>query len=111
MVLFISLVIGQIDGEPVVVSGSEDLSVRLWHLDGRDQLVGRHDGVVTSVAIGHIDGEPVVVSGSWDNTVHLWHLDGRDQLVVRHDAATKVHAQRRFIAVGSGNDVSLLAWQ
>src|SRR5262249_2274096 len=63
---------GTVDSEPVIVSGGEDGTVRLW--DARtgaqrgEPLIG-HTSWVTGVAIGVVDGEPVVVSGAMDNTV------------------------------------------
>jgi len=70
-----TVALGEVDGEPVVVSGCDDKSVRLW--DARTgQLRGEpltgHTHWVTAVALGVVDGEPVVVSGSSDSTVRLW---------------------------------------
>lgn len=64
-----AVALGKVDGEPVVVSGGADDTVRLW--DGRTG----HTDEVSAVALGEVDGESVVVSGSRDTTVRLW--DGR----------------------------------
>ena len=58
------------DGTPVIVSGSDDTTVRVWRLaDGApvgEPLRGHDDGV-SSVAVGALpDGTPVIVSGSDD---------------------------------------------
>lgn len=66
---------GTIDGRPIVVSGSDDTSVRLW-----DARTGKaicaplegHTDSITSVAFGVIDGGEVIVSGSRDNTIRVW---------------------------------------
>ena len=82
------------DGTPVIVSGSDDGTVRVWRLaDGTpvgDPLTG-HTGAVNAMAAGALpDGTPVIVSGSDDGTVRVWRLaDGtlvRDPLT-GHDGA------------------------
>ena len=66
---------GTIDGQPVVVSGSFDKTIRLWDARTRKPIgapLTGHTDYVTSVAFGAIDDLPVVISGSWDNTIRLW---------------------------------------
>ena len=55
------------DGTPVIVSGGDDGTVRVWRLaDGTpvgEPLTG-HSGAVRAVAVGALpDGTPVIVSG------------------------------------------------
>ena len=66
------------DGTPVIVSGGEDGTVRVWRLaDGSPagkSLTG-HAGEVRAVAVGALpDGTPVIVSGGKDGTVRMWRL-------------------------------------
>ena len=66
------------DGTPVIISGGEDSTVRVWRLaDGPpvgEPLAG-HDGPVTAVAAGALpDGTPVIISGGEDSTVRVWRL-------------------------------------
>ena len=68
------------DGTPVIVSGGEDATVRVWRLaDGTpvgEPLRG-HTGAVEAVATGQLpDGTPVIVSAdvSEDATVRVWRL-------------------------------------
>jgi len=83
-------------GEPLVVSGGEDGTVRAWTLagepwadaryDGQPGLLGRHTDPVTAVAtlVGP-GGEPQVISGGGDGSVRAWTLDGKPSAQARHD--------------------------
>jgi WD40 repeat protein len=64
------------DGTPVIISGGDDGTVRVWRLaDGTpvgEPLTG-HDGTVRAVAAGTLpDGTPVIISGGDDGTVRVW---------------------------------------
>ncbi len=66
------------DGTPVIISGSDDGTVRVWRLaDGTpvgEPLTGHSDQVL-AVAVGALpDGSPVIISGGWDGTVRVWRL-------------------------------------
>ena len=59
----------ELDGRPVVISGSSDGTVRVWDLATGapvgDPFTG-HTGRVRAVAAAELDGRPVVISGSSD---------------------------------------------
>ena len=66
------------DGTPVIISGGNDGTVRVWRLaDGTpagEPLRG-HASPVTAVAVGALpDGTPVIISGGNDGTVRVWRL-------------------------------------
>jgi WD40 repeat protein len=70
-----SVAFGELDGEPIVVSGGEDAVVRMWDAQTgmlRGEPLRGHTRPVESVVFGQLDGEPVVVSGSVDGTVRVW---------------------------------------
>ena len=64
------------DGTPVIISGGNDGTVRVWRLaDGTPvgQPLTGHDGRVSAVAAGALpDGTPVIISGGNDGTVRVW---------------------------------------
>jgi WD40 repeat protein len=67
----------EMDGRPVVISGSIDGSVRVWDLAVGTPVGGPitgHAGTVTAVAATELDGHPVVISGGDDGSVRVWDL-------------------------------------
>ena len=67
----------QLDGRPVVISGSNDKTVRVWDLATGNPIGAPftgHTGAVYAVAAAQLDGRPMVVSGSGDGTVRVWDL-------------------------------------
>jgi WD40 repeat protein len=69
------IALGEIDGRVVVVSGSDDRTIRLWYARNGapiGQPLAGHTSAVRAVALGAVDGRAVVVSGSWDTTIRLW---------------------------------------
>ena len=55
----------ELDGRPVVISGADDRTVRVWDFGTPigDPFTG-HTGWVRTVAASNLDGRPVVVSGA-----------------------------------------------
>ncbi len=73
--LVAAVAVGELDGHPMIVSGSWDNTVRVWDLATGAPIGGPlsgHTHWVTAVAVGELDGHPVIVSGSWDSTVRVW---------------------------------------
>ena len=74
-----SVVLGELDGRPVIVSGGDDGTVRVWDLASdapRCEPLRGHTGLVSSVVLGELDGRPVIVSGGRDATVRVWAMGG-----------------------------------
>ena len=96
-----SVAIGQVDGRPVIVSGSNDQTVRVWDATTGtpigDPFTG-HTDWVSSVAIGQVDGRPVIVSGSNDQTVRIWNA-----------VVASVHTQQLRLSLGVSADVYAVA--
>ena len=66
------------DGTPVIISGGNDSTVRVWRLaDGTPvgKPITGHHGPVNAVAAGALpDGTAVIISGGTDGTVRVWRL-------------------------------------
>ncbi|MFI8216640.1 caspase family protein [Streptomyces sp. NPDC085932] len=67
----------EMDGRPVVVTGSEDLTVRVWDLTTGDPVgspMTGHTEEIEAVACAEVAGRPVAVSVSRDETARVWDL-------------------------------------
>ncbi|MBW4569668.1 MAG: caspase family protein [Tolypothrix carrinoi HA7290-LM1] len=97
-----------------IVSGSEDNTVRLWDMSGKQigQPFTGHAKPITSVAFSP-DGR-YIVSGSEDNTVRLWDMSGKPigKLFTGHTKPIQSVAfspDGRYIVSGS-EDNTLRLW-
>ena len=69
------MAIGRAGDRDVIVSGSDDRTVRVWDAVTGTRLgapLAGHDGAVSAVAIGRAGDRDVIVSGSDDKTVRVW---------------------------------------
>ena len=72
-----AVVVAELEGRPVVISGSDDKTVRVWDLATGAPVgaaVHGHGGPVRAAAVAELEGRPVVISGSDDKTVQVWDL-------------------------------------
>jgi WD40 repeat protein len=115
-----AVALGEVDGQPVVVAGSSDKTVRLWDprtcRPRREPLTG-HTGSVIAVALGELDGQPVVASGSNDQTVRLWDLrtgQPRGKPLTGHtgsvSAVALVHVDGQPVLVSASRDETVRLW-
>jgi WD40 repeat protein len=67
----------QLDGRPVIISGSDDSTVRVWGL-ATGALLGHpltgHTGAVYSVATAQLDDRTVIITGGDDATIRTGDL-------------------------------------
>jgi WD40 repeat protein len=115
-----SVAVGEVDGRPVAVSGSEDETVRVWDLHTGapvGQPLTGHTSVVTAVAVGEVDGRPVAVTGGWDETVRVWDLRTGvpvGQPLTGHTGAVLTLAvgevDGRPVAISAGHDRTVRVW-
>jgi hypothetical protein len=92
------------DGTPVIISGGDDGTVRVWRTaDGTpvgSPLTG-HVGRVSGLAAGTLpDGTPVIISGSFDGTVRVWQT-ADDTPVGGNDGTVRVWRMADGTPVGA----------
>jgi len=92
-----------------IVSGSSDMTVRVW-LDMQCTTVMKgHTGPVWDVAI--YPGEGLYLSASGDKTIKLWQGDKCTQTFEGHtDAVRKVLVQKDGLFLSCSNDGSVRQW-
>eukprot|EP00672_Neobodo_designis_P008444 CAMPEP_0174854916 /NCGR_PEP_ID=MMETSP1114-20130205/32010_1 /TAXON_ID=312471 /ORGANISM="Neobodo designis, Strain CCAP 1951/1" /LENGTH=622 /DNA_ID=CAMNT_0016089625 /DNA_START=45 /DNA_END=1913 /DNA_ORIENTATION=- len=100
---------------PLIVSGSDDRTVRIWRMDGSrafevDQLRG-HTNNVCCVMFG---GDNRIVSVSEDRTIRVWDMEARTllQLYRREQARfwiVNMHPTQHLLA--AGDDFGLLVFK
>ena len=97
------MAIGRAGDRDVIVSGSDDGTVRIWDAVTGDPVgvpLTGHDGPVNAVAIGRAGDRDIIVSGSGDGTVRIWDAVTGDPVGARWPARRTVTA----VAIGRAGD-------
>ncbi|MFI8454606.1 WD40 repeat domain-containing protein [Kitasatospora sp. NPDC085464] len=112
-----------VDGRSVIVTGAEDGTVRVWDLDGGEQLgepLAGHTAAVSQVTVATVEGRPVLLTRDRTRTVRVLDLTTREEL---HGRSTQEYSssfidffgavEDRFVAVtweGRVWDLTASAW-
>jgi len=123
-----SVVLGHVGERDVLVSGSDDGTVRLWDAVSGEVIkvfrrfpalrlaVRPRIGSVRSVALGHTRERTIVVAGGADGVVRLWDATGGDRIGVLHGHSGEVTAVaigqvgKRNVVVSGGDDGTVRLW-
>ncbi|MGW8881896.1 WD40 repeat domain-containing protein [Streptomyces sp. NPDC055663] len=107
-----------VEGRPVVVTGSDDKTVRVWDL-ATGKSLGEpflHGSEVLAVAVGVVNGLPVAVTGSEDGAVRVWDVatgEPSGEALIGHTSrvdVVSVLSGTPLAVTGSADDETVLVW-
>jgi eukaryotic-like serine/threonine-protein kinase len=110
---------GSFGDRPVAVTGSHDLTARVWDLSAHRQFRSplRHDAAVLAMACGRLGGTPIAVTGCQDHTLNVWDLARGERIGERlrgHDGAvvsiSTVVLDGDLMAVSVSDDRTVRLW-
>ena len=84
-----AVTVGERNGRPVIIAGSDDLTVKLWDLTSDkpalrldlDEEDDFFDDPVGAVAVAQRHGRSVIIAGSWDGMVRVWDLESAESVL------------------------------
>ncbi|MBG0813437.1 serine/threonine-protein kinase [Planomonospora sp. ID82291] len=115
-----TVAVAQLNGSPIIVSGSADNTIRIWNLSTGKQigepLIG-HSRSISTVAVTQLNGFPAIISSSTDNTIRIWDLstgEQLDELITKHTYGIHSMAVSRLngrpVAVSVGSEDAMYVW-
>lgn len=108
-----------VDGTPVLVTGSGHGFVRFWDLTSGEPLTDpvRAHHEVSAVAAGELDGMPVAITAGWEGSLLLWDPRTRTpvgQPLTGHDSRVRALTIGALggapVAVSGDEDGALVVW-
>jgi WD40 repeat protein len=115
-----AVALGRIGAREVIVSGSDDLTVRIWDARTGQPLgvpLAGHTGGVKTVALGRIGEREIIVSGGGEGTVRIWDADNRQPLgapLIGHrgpvNAVVLGRVGEREVIVSGSDDSTVRIW-
>lgn len=125
-----AVALGEVEGRPVVVTGLEDGTIRIWQLGNPASpavVLRGHDGPVWSVAIREVGAAisrtrvgtggsgrntTIIVSGGQDHTVRVWLPTGEpiDTFTDHKAPVNSVAITNDLAAVSGSDDNSVTKW-
>ncbi|MGW8328873.1 caspase family protein [Streptomyces sp. NPDC055897] len=108
----------ELDGVPVVISGGDDRTVRIWDVRRQEQrcLFSGDMGWVRAVACMTLGGRSVVVCGTDSGHAHIWDLHRETELsvLIGHThwvrAVAGVQIEGRTAVVTGASDGTMCVW-
>jgi WD40 repeat protein/predicted Ser/Thr protein kinase len=115
-----SVALGDLSGQPTILSGSSDRTLRVWNAVTGKQIgepLGPHDGWIGAVAFGRIDGASVGLTACSDKKVRVWDLGTTRELLMVLSGHTGWvgtvvfgHLNGTPMAASSGGDRTVRVW-
>ncbi|WP_171074126.1 WD40 repeat domain-containing serine/threonine protein kinase [Nonomuraea basaltis] len=113
-----AVAVGTRDGVPIMLTGSDDETARVWNLRTSQQLgrpLAGHTEWIRSAALDQLDGAPIAVTASDDDTARVWDLTtGRARTLKGHTGDVKSVATGRIggthVAVTASADGTARVW-